>query len=327
MITMADRINYEASSSTSSSPPLGFSLTTNAVTEHAWDEIKLYLGIDTDKRNLGIEAFENFENRGCSSSQLPAKEDVVNVARPNRMNKNQIPWEPTPHPQNRPVAQFGFRYDYERDMVLGPFEDNRQGSDNEQEKNSSDDRSDKSFYQETSSVSVPRIPELFQRLLLDPFYHQQKLGNNHQFTQCIVNVYGPIMDEAQNTDARKDDDDKSPNPASEQHQKQWSSSIFGSHIPWHVDDPRFGPEILVYTFGETRPLHMRLKSTHNSDILSSLCNDTSSITIRKSDYVYYTALPAHCSSYLLSGPARHDWEHSVPAGSGWRLSITFRTLR
>ena len=32
------------------------------------------------------------------------------------------------------------------------------------------------------------------------------------------------------------------------------------------------------------------------------------------------------SAYLLSGTARHDWEHSISPGAKLRFSITFRTL-
>jgi alkylated DNA repair dioxygenase AlkB len=32
------------------------------------------------------------------------------------------------------------------------------------------------------------------------------------------------------------------------------------------------------------------------------------------------------SAYLLSGEARHDWEHSIAPGQDLRFSITFRTL-
>ena len=32
------------------------------------------------------------------------------------------------------------------------------------------------------------------------------------------------------------------------------------------------------------------------------------------------------SAYLLSGEARHDWEHSISPGQDLRFSITFRTL-
>jgi alkylated DNA repair dioxygenase AlkB len=33
------------------------------------------------------------------------------------------------------------------------------------------------------------------------------------------------------------------------------------------------------------------------------------------------------SAYLLTGPARAEWEHSIPAVESLRYSITFRTLR
>jgi alkylated DNA repair dioxygenase AlkB len=34
-----------------------------------------------------------------------------------------------------------------------------------------------------------------------------------------------------------------------------------------------------------------------------------------------------CSAYLLRGPSRTEWEHSIPAVDALRYSITFRTLR
>ena len=33
------------------------------------------------------------------------------------------------------------------------------------------------------------------------------------------------------------------------------------------------------------------------------------------------------SAYLLSGPARSEWEHSIPAVAATRYSVTFRSLR
>ncbi len=33
------------------------------------------------------------------------------------------------------------------------------------------------------------------------------------------------------------------------------------------------------------------------------------------------------SAYLITGPARREFEHSIPAVAGLRYSITFRTLR
>jgi alkylated DNA repair dioxygenase AlkB len=33
------------------------------------------------------------------------------------------------------------------------------------------------------------------------------------------------------------------------------------------------------------------------------------------------------SAYLLRGPARFDWEHSIPPLDRLRYSVTFRTFR
>jgi alkylated DNA repair dioxygenase AlkB len=33
------------------------------------------------------------------------------------------------------------------------------------------------------------------------------------------------------------------------------------------------------------------------------------------------------SAYLLSGPSRNEWEHSIPAVDSLRYSITFRNFR
>jgi alkylated DNA repair dioxygenase AlkB len=33
------------------------------------------------------------------------------------------------------------------------------------------------------------------------------------------------------------------------------------------------------------------------------------------------------SAYLMRGPVRIEWEHSIPAVDALRYSITFRTLR
>ena len=297
--------------SSSSPPPKGFSLTTSAVSEQAWQQIKSYLGLDTEKQNLGIE----FATNNTSCSAIDSNQHV------------DIPWEPTPHPQNRPVAQFGFRYNYEKDIVEAC-------GDGETSNNTA------AAAPSTALNGVPRIPQLFQQLLLQPLeqsHENHESSSSSLFSQCIVNVYCPsvddgliIADEAEQKEAVA-------------HHLPISTS--GSHIPWHVDDPRFGPRILVYTFGESRPLHMRLKRntpssiqlrstvSSNETIATNTATTNSSSSSRFEDdgnesyeYSYYTAHPPHCSYYVLSGESRHDWEHSVPSGSGWRVSITFRTL-
>lgn len=140
---------------------------------------------------------------------------------------------------------------------------------------------------------TPAIPPLLRRLLL---LHQQQQQQHdvERFTQCIINAYGPNQD---------------------------------SHIPWHVDDPAFGPVILVYTFGEARPLLLRRKLT------TTMCNnggdfhDDDGTAAVAHHHHHRQVVPRHGSCYILSGEVRDSWEHCVPTGSDCRISITFRSAR
>ena len=121
------------------------------------------------------------------------------------------------------------------------------------------------------------IPPILKRLLLNNSGGNEEtnaLIASQKWSQCIINAYG-----ANST----------------------------SHIPWHFDDPAFGPVVLVYTFGEARPLLMRKGDADDNMYM-------------------YSAQPKHLSRYVLSGESREHWQHSVPAGKDWRVSITFRTL-
>ena len=112
--------------------------------------------------------------------------------------------------------------------------------------------------------------------------HGQK--NSKQCTQCIINIY-----DADN------------------------------EIPWHLDHELFGPEVLVYTFGEDRPLRLRKLYDTNTEAVRHTSDAADD------GYVHTQVYPKHCSKYVLSGPARHVWEHSVPSGKKERVSITFRS--
>lgn len=204
-------------------PPPGFFLAHESVSTSTWEEIRTWLQLDLTDPHLGL----NLNN-------LPDNSEV-------------IPWEVSTQAQNRPVAQFGIRYDYAQDKVV------------------------------TESSATRPIPDILKRLLLDQAWSSDPssgLPAPEHFTQCIINVYGA------NTT---------------------------SHIPWHKDDPAFGNVICVYTFGESRPLKLRRMDMNR--------------------YTHYTAQPRHLSRYVLSGDARELWEHSVPTGCGWRISITFRSMR
>jgi alkylated DNA repair dioxygenase AlkB len=81
----------------------------------------------------------------------------------------------------------------------------------------------------------------------------------------------------------------------------------GAGIGWHRDRPVFGDVIGISLLAPAR-LRFRRESGGGKWERASL-----------------TAEPR--SAYLLRGPARHEWEHSIPAMESLRYSITFRSLK
>jgi alkylated DNA repair dioxygenase AlkB len=79
----------------------------------------------------------------------------------------------------------------------------------------------------------------------------------------------------------------------------------GAGIGWHRDKAVFG-KVIAFSFGSSAILRFRRK--HNS------LWERMSITVQPR------------SVYVLSGPARHDWQHSIPVQKTLRYSVTFRTL-
>jgi len=80
----------------------------------------------------------------------------------------------------------------------------------------------------------------------------------------------------------------------------------GATIGWHRDAPMFGPAVLgVSLLGACRFRFRRGK-------------------IRRWQMAELTLEPR--SAYLIAGPARRDWQHSIPGTKTLRYSITFRTL-
>jgi alkylated DNA repair dioxygenase AlkB len=87
----------------------------------------------------------------------------------------------------------------------------------------------------------------------------------------------------------------------------------GAGIGWHRDRPVFGDVVGISLLAPAR-LRFRRKP-----VLSS--------GEGKGDKWERFALIAEPrSAYLLKGPARHEWEHSIPAMEKLRYSITFRTF-
>jgi alkylated DNA repair dioxygenase AlkB len=80
----------------------------------------------------------------------------------------------------------------------------------------------------------------------------------------------------------------------------------GSAIGWHRDKAEFGQVIGLSLVGAC-PFRFRRR--------------------RGTKWDRYTQELAPRSVYLLTGPARTEWEHSIPAVTVLRYSITFRTLR
>jgi alkylated DNA repair dioxygenase AlkB len=80
----------------------------------------------------------------------------------------------------------------------------------------------------------------------------------------------------------------------------------GAGIGWHRDRPQFGKIVAVSLQG-TAKLRFRKRGEAGWQRLSR------------------TLLPR--SIYVLDGPGRNDWEHSIPAVEELRYSLTFRTMR
>jgi DNA oxidative demethylase len=80
----------------------------------------------------------------------------------------------------------------------------------------------------------------------------------------------------------------------------------GSTIGWHRDAPAFGTVIGVSLAGSARLRFQRGKG--------------------EARRVWEVRLEPR-SGYVLSGPARTSWQHSIPPTKELRYSITFRTLR
>jgi DNA oxidative demethylase len=80
----------------------------------------------------------------------------------------------------------------------------------------------------------------------------------------------------------------------------------GAGIGWHRDRPIFGPTVLGVSLASACRLRLRERARPREAIA--------------------VELPPR-SVYVLSGPARSDWEHSIPPVATERWSITLRTLK
>jgi len=80
----------------------------------------------------------------------------------------------------------------------------------------------------------------------------------------------------------------------------------GAGIGWHRDKPHFE---LVAGVSLLAPCSFRLRRKNGATW------ERETIEVEPG------------SVYLMAGPARHEWEHSIPPVADHRYSVTFRTLR
>jgi alkylated DNA repair dioxygenase AlkB len=79
----------------------------------------------------------------------------------------------------------------------------------------------------------------------------------------------------------------------------------GAGIGWHRDRPVFG-DVVGISLLAPAPLRFRRR--------------------QGSKWQRFTQTAEPRSAYLLQGPARHQWEHSIPQLETLRYSVTLRTL-
>jgi alkylated DNA repair dioxygenase AlkB len=79
----------------------------------------------------------------------------------------------------------------------------------------------------------------------------------------------------------------------------------GVTIGWHRDKPMF-EDVVALSF--LAPCRLRLRRKHGTR------------------WERWAREVAPRSLYRLSGPARHEWEHSIPPVDSRRYSVTFRTF-
>jgi hypothetical protein len=300
-------------------PPPGFHLRDNAISEETWTTIQHWLETDVfinlpwnedEEPSVLFSSPKNRRDGTCTDdsaavSNLDGQRGLVEIqeekqgdnqdSQPRRKSRMKIPWEIGA--PNRRVAQFGFRYNYDSSRV-------------------------------EFSNDTPEIPLPLRRLLLESssvlvdireqLLQLQKVQQNENrdgifdtdlldpdsFTQCIINIYQA-----------------------------------GDYIPWHWDHVDFGPTIVVFVFGDDdRPLQLRKKMSpshpppdkqQHLDRQDASSSSSQSFKIlnhsSEGPFEYFTAYPRHRSCYILTGPVRYHWEHSVPVGVGFRVSITFRS--
>ena len=89
----------------------------------------------------------------------------------------------------------------------------------------------------------------------------------------------------------------------------------GAAIGWHRDKHVFG-DVVGVSLGA--PCQLRFRRLANGGMRGERPG--------RPAWERFSLMLAPRSVYLLKGPARAEWQHSIPAASNLRYSITFRTM-
>ena len=81
----------------------------------------------------------------------------------------------------------------------------------------------------------------------------------------------------------------------------------GAAIGWHRDAPMFGAAVVGVSLGSACRMRFQRGKGNERSVFDLVLDPR--------------------SGYVLAGPARSAWQHSIPATKELRYSITFRTLR
>jgi DNA oxidative demethylase len=81
----------------------------------------------------------------------------------------------------------------------------------------------------------------------------------------------------------------------------------GAMIGWHRDAPMFGPSVVGLSLLSACQMRFRQRVGDR--------------------FLRFNQVLERGSAYVISGPARATWQHSIPPVSAIRYSVTFRTLR
>ena len=96
-------------------------------------------------------------------------------------------------------------------------------------------------------------------------------------------------------------------PAEELVQALASRYPEGAGIGWHRDAPLFGASLVGVSLGASCRMRFQRK-------------------VRDARMTWDLELEPR-SAYVLAGPARSAWQHSIPPAKALRYSVTFRTVR